>query len=423
MKSSKLLLTAIFSCSVTSLFAGGFQINEQGARQTGMVGTFVATANDPSAVFYNPAGLVNLEGKQISLGSTMVSISNTFAGTDPSPGFGTKAKAKTGYFFPSTFYYTQKINDKNAFGIGFFTPFGLGENWNEENYVGRFVLREIDLKTFYLNPTYAFRANEYLSIGVGLDFIWSHVFLSKQTAVGINPNNGEIVDAGLTEISGTSDMAIGWNVGLLSKIDKVRLGLSYKHEVTSEFKDGEAKFNITLPTTDPFYAVAKSKLVNQGATTELTYPSTLTIGAAYQITENVSVEADWSFVQWSAFEKIDLKFDSLPTETIPENYKDVWNLRFGAEWKTSEKFTVRYGYLYDRNPVPDESVSPLLPDSDRHNFSVGLGWKINENFNLDVAEMMVFANERNTNGKNRDNLNGEYRTFLNLVGLSLTYKF
>lgn len=424
MKSQKLLLFVALNLSAASAFAGGFQINEHGARQTGMVGTFVATADDPSAVFYNPAGLVNVKGKQISLGTTFITYDSQFAGKNPSPGVGTSAAAKTGYFFPSTFYYTHQLNENSTLGLGFFNPFGLGNAWDEDGYLGRFRLREVDLKSFYINPSYAFRAGEHLSIGIGLDIIWAQFKLEKEIALAIDPNTTQVVNAGTTLLEGNSDLALGWNAGILANFENVRLGLSYRHEVANEVNDKDATFDITLPSSDPFYASAVSRLKNQTFDSELTFPSTLMLGVAYQFTEKVYAEVDWSWVGWSSFDKLEFRFeDEALNQTIPEDYKDVWNLRFGIEWKAHEQFDVRYGYLYDRSPVPDGAVSPLLPGSDRHNFSVGLGWHINENMDLDISDMLVLFDDRDTNGQSHDNIDGEYRTRINLVGLSFTYKF
>src|SRR5215468_7489467 len=77
-------------------FAAGFSIFEQGARGMGFAGAFTAQANDPSAIFHNPAGIAFLKGKQIYLGATLIHPSSDFTGADPFPGASVTEKGDVG---------------------------------------------------------------------------------------------------------------------------------------------------------------------------------------------------------------------------------------------------------------------------------------------------------------------------------------
>lgn len=75
------LLALSLALPMASMGAG-FHIREQGAKAMGMANAFVAQADDPSAVFYNPAGIAFQEGTAISLGVTIINVPETeFKGT------------------------------------------------------------------------------------------------------------------------------------------------------------------------------------------------------------------------------------------------------------------------------------------------------------------------------------------------------
>src|SRR5436190_20014155 len=66
-------------------FASGFSIFEQGAKATAMGGALAATANDPSAIFYNVAGIAQLRSTEFSAGATAINFSNSFKGDPDDP--------------------------------------------------------------------------------------------------------------------------------------------------------------------------------------------------------------------------------------------------------------------------------------------------------------------------------------------------
>jgi long-subunit fatty acid transport protein len=78
------LLLASFIVAVTSsprtVGAEAFRILPQGAVATGQGGAFVAQADDPSAIHYNPAGMTQLRGVQVSAGTSLLGGSISYKG-------------------------------------------------------------------------------------------------------------------------------------------------------------------------------------------------------------------------------------------------------------------------------------------------------------------------------------------------------
>src|SRR5512139_2724011 len=132
------LLVLLLSASTS--FAAGFRLPEAGNKANAMGFAFTAQADNPSAIYYNPAGLTQLEGNNIALGVTYVKENGgTFNGLTPvdnnvpiPPGF-TNQKTETqkdlDFFLPNLYYtYTSKAKGV-SFGVGVFTPFGLGQEY------------------------------------------------------------------------------------------------------------------------------------------------------------------------------------------------------------------------------------------------------------------------------------------------------
>src|SRR5947209_18190802 len=65
-------------------WAGGVTFTEQGAAATGKANAFAGEANDPSAIFYNPAGITQLPGTQFMIGTSIVRLDSTFRSSTPS---------------------------------------------------------------------------------------------------------------------------------------------------------------------------------------------------------------------------------------------------------------------------------------------------------------------------------------------------
>ena len=138
-----LCLIAVLSpfCFLTIALGNGFDIYEQSAKAVGMAGAFTAQADDPSAIFFNPAGITQLDGTQVSVGACLVmptmqfqSNGNVIMGSYP--GEAVKIKDHT-WVIPNT-YVTHKVNDKVSIGIGSFAHFGLGVEW-PKYWGGRFT--------------------------------------------------------------------------------------------------------------------------------------------------------------------------------------------------------------------------------------------------------------------------------------------
>jgi long-chain fatty acid transport protein len=408
-------------------FGSGFAIFEQGAKATAMGGAFAATADDPSAIFYNVAGIAQQRKAEILVGGTTINFSNSFKGdpTDPLTS-GSTGEYAAHTFVPPNAYLVVPFGQNLTFGVGVFTPFGLRTNWREP-WVGRFVSRDANVKTLSVEPAIAWQTSDgRIAIGAGAEYRRSHISLNRNNAA-FDPLNGQIIDAANAYLASDWDNAWGYNVGLLFKPnDTWRLGVSYRSQMTIDYK-GSAHFTQILTGT-PIDAVVKAGLPpDQGIATSINYPATLVAGIATSgIGHGWDIEGDITHTTWSRFQTLDVSFDTTSALNFqrPQNWKDAYSYRLGANKKATANWDVRFGVLYDKNPQPTDGVGPLLPDADREGACFGIGYHSGP-WIIDLTEFALKFKNRTTNGDptQSDNFHGTYKTNANLVSFNLGYRF
>jgi len=406
-----LLLLPMLLAAATAQGAG-YAVWEMGTKSSAMGGVMTAAPDDPTAIFYNPAGLARLEGQQVTLDLTVINPYTEFSGVAPDPGYGVSEKLADPIFFLPQVYFTKRFNEEFAAGLGFYTPYGLSVEWADpENFSGRRISTFTDLKTYFVSPTVAYTPFEGVSVGLGVNLVWSHVELNRYVVEKI-PNPA---DLGKVAITGSGDLAFSVNVGALVNVtDNSTLGFSYKSK-TDLTLTGDADFttiveNAPIPADGP-------------VETAMPLPSLFSIGVASQVHEKLLVEFNYNRIQWSAFEKLELTFPEAPEadETIREEYENTTQYRFGAEFQASPELALRGGFVIDESPQPTGGVGPVLPDANRKGVSIRAGNSLS-NVQLDLYNLFLFMEGREIRD-NFDGYNGDYHTYTNLFGLGLTYHF
>jgi len=425
--SSRLLfLIAAAMLVVSSVsYGSGFSFFEQGAKATAMAGAFSATADDPSAIFYNVAGIAQQRKAAVMFGGTTVNFSNQFTG-DPNDPF---TSGTTGHYARHTFvipnaYAVLPVGQNLTFGVGVFTPFGLRTNWADP-WVGRFSSRDANIKTINVEPAVAWQTTDgRLAIGIGADYRRGRVMLN-QNIPAYNPFTQRIADVGNAYLSSDWDTAWGWNAGILFKPSSAwRIGASYRAPMTIDF-GGTATFT-QIKTNTPLDPLAAGLIPpSQNVATAINFPGTAIAGVAYSGWNNWTIEGDVTHTNWSRFKQLDVHFLTTPAANITrvENWKDTYSYRLGMNKDVTPDWSVRFGALYDQNPQPTNVVSPLLPDADRLGATLGVGWRSKSGLFIDATEFVLHFKNRSTNGQSLENFNGSYKTNANLITVDFGYRF
>ena len=411
-------------------FAGGFQLNEHGARAMAVGGAFVARASDPSALFFNPAGMSQLRGTQIMAGTTLIMPSFKFRGPT-NYNVNTEVKMADQVFTPINFYATHTFDggtlDGLAIGLGVYNPYGLGTKW-DDNWVGKTITQETKLTTFFFSPTVSYAINDMISVGAGASYVLGDVKL-RQAVTLFDP-------AMNLDLEGDGN-GFGWNASILVKpIDLLSVGFCYRSSVKLDL-EGTAKFSNQTTSMAALFPGGDVK-------TSIELPSTFFAGIAFFPMDNLEIEVDYQGTGWSSYKQLDIDFvndaTTDPNKVIkqadvssPKNYEDSYIIRAGVEYNlVNAGLKLRGGFLYDKNPVPDAHVEPLLPDANRQGISFGLGYKVMPSLTIDASYLFLSFAQRTTTATSFDTrptggtdygvyFDGTYNGSTHLIAIDFTY--
>jgi long-chain fatty acid transport protein len=414
------VLVLMFAASTS--FAAGFRLPEAGVKAMGMGFAFTAQADDPSAIYFNPAGLTQLKGQNVMAGVTYVRENGgEFTGTTPrtlnGETYDTRSETqKTLNFFIPNAYYTRTTNAGNfAYGVGMYSPFGLGQEYKDKNTsIFRNQATRMDLLTVVINPTIAFDVNEVLSVGAGIDYMYGKLKAYDATQSAFK-----------THYEGAGD-AWAYNFGLLLKPSKnLKVGFNYRSPFKISVKDGDWTANDNL-VSGAYLASVGYPMGTSKASANLTLPATAALGVAYTLDRlTLSADADWTF--WSSYNQLKIVNSTVPNFNVtrPKNWVDVCAVRLGAEYRVTDPLALRAGFVYDPTPVPADTMGPELPDATRLNYMVGVGYKVGP-WTIDGAFMYINKFDRTVNNQNNTTglgFNGTWTGNAWLVGTDVGYKF
>lgn len=396
----------LFGCFVsTALFAGGYGVSLQSQKFLGMAHAGTGLYLDASAIFFNPGALAQQQTPwEFTLGVNPLFATGYYQ--NPT----TKAKAETNnpVGTPLQFYASHKINQQLTVGLGFYTPFGSGIQWDKD-WEGRALITKIKLKTYFLQPTLSYAINDWLGIGAGLSIALGDVVLAKD----IPTINGDM------ELNGKAKPAIGYNLGIyLQPTDKLSLGINYRSKVDLKVKDGDATFRVPE-------ALANTKIFTKdtfGAS--LPMISSLNLGLAYRFDSQWTLATDINFNNWSEYEELLIEFDQNNALNAPQerNYKNTVTARIGMQYTVNEKLTTRAGFYYDPTPVRKHLFTPETPSMNSLGFTLGGSYRPHPKLGIDFSLLVINGMERNA-GYEKDNFKGDFRSFAISPGIGLSYSF
>ena len=419
--------------NTTYAIASGYGVFTQGASGLGQANAVVAHTTGPSSLYFNPALINDVPGRQVEIGTTGV-----YSDRDIDYTGGGSENGDSAWNFPSTFYYTHQANDKLTSGIGIFFPFGLSNEW-DDNYDGRYIATSAEMLTMNINPAVSYRITDRLSLAVGLDLVYLDTEIKANinqavAGAGLPPELGGPIFEPLPDVKqkfSGDGWGAGFNLGVLFKAtDRVSIGAAYRSQVDIDI-EGDISFN----GVDP-----RMQLLFRGgnAESDIELPAQFTIGVATQITDALLIEVGARWEDWDVNDKqvLDLQNPVLGETRIVQNrnWHSTWSYRIGANYQINDSVALNCGYLYGQDAVPNETFEPIIPDSDAHLFTVGTDLK-KEAWTISVAFGYEYREERTKNNAVGDPLgslaagypvgtaNGDYNTDLYLFALSLGYAF
>jgi long-chain fatty acid transport protein len=384
----------------------------EGAKAAAMGGAFAAVADDPSAIAHNPAGLTILKGTNVYNGISLVSLSSNYESPE-----GRSETTSFQLFFPPHAFLTSNLGFENfAFGLGIYSPFGIGGRKWSDTGLTRYASTRSTIATVNINPTVAWRILPQLSLGVGLDILYS----SNQMARMVNQSIFAFRDARLS-FKG-SGIGIGGNFGiLLFPEGKFSFAFAYRSRIRVKQR-GTLALEAIAP---PLQSLFGSGVFRTKASMVMEFPHTFIWGAAYRPSPRMTLSLEINWFLWSVLnqESLNLKTQvpaaKLTNIPLDFQWKDFLVIMVGMDYKLSKRFSVRGGYVYEQTMVPDNTLTPGEPDADQHYITVGFGYRPGK-WTIDAFYAIGFYVDRNV-----DNaiLSGEYHSLDNIGGVSIGYRF
>jgi long-chain fatty acid transport protein len=387
----------VIGAPVPELFALGFRNPDQGAAATAQGNAFVAQADDATAVYYNPAGLTQIKGTEIDSGGDL-----SFP-DDKLKGGGSGAKMNTMSLIPHLYATTDfgMTNSPWRFAIGVNVPFGSESEYSQSGPFSNLVTKA-SMQVFNIQPTVAYKFNEHLSLGAGLNVYDAYTAL----------NSHALTEDGHFHFDG-GGVAVGGTAGLMWKITPQHtVGVVYRSPFTVNFK-GPAQLNV------PSYSIKESS----GGQASMRFPQTIAAGYAFRPVPKLKLEADVEWTDWQPLHQLTLHAPNSPLvngKVIPFNWMDSFLYEFGAQYDVNQHWKVRGGYIYSTDTVPNSSFSPSVPDSTRHVFSVGVGYATTR-FTIDAVYQYTIAEDRTVN--NGSAADGTWQISNNSVMVTTGLKF
>ena len=411
MKTTNSLLCAasILALSAPSAFSLGFRLADQNAEATARGNAFAATADNPSAVYYNPAGITQLEGTRLLLGSYATSLR---VRVDPAAP-GAPAFSNTNnelQFAPHFFVTTKPQGSAFAFGLGIYAPYGLGLEYPDDASF-RTTARLGKILYVAINPVVAWKICDSLSIAAGPSVNYGSAELQ----------NGVLAVGDTFKFKGDG---VSYSFSAGAKWDPHRMhhfGVTYHSATTIEFSGHTTLRTDPFTVATPFGPFPVAGLdQREDADARVQIPQNIVFGYSFTPTPdwNFEFNADWT--DWNELNTVTIRQQRSGDIALPFDWQSSWFWEFGVTKKFSHGWQASVGYIWSENSVPNDTFNPIVPDSNRHVLSAGFGQKL-KHFNWNIAYQWAYGPTRTiTQGTPAD---GTYRAQGNALNLTLGYDF
>ena len=433
----------------TAVNAAGFALIEQSA--SGMGNSFAggaAVAEDASTVFFNPAGLTRLEGRQLSGALHYINPKSKFNNEGSKTALGQPLTGddddggRDGWV--PNLYYTQDLAERWKVGIGINAPFGLTTEYDDD-WIGRYHAVKSDVVTLNINPSLAYKANDNISLGFGVSAQYIDVELTSAIDMGsvcfaqelgavIPPGTCNALGSGPQQNDGFAKLTadswdFGYNFGFLYEFTTAsRVGVHYRSKIKHSL-EGDANF--TVPGELGFLT-STGNFVDSNLTADVSLPDSLSVSYFQELNASVAFMFDWTLTRWSSFDELRIDYDSNQPDTVTtEDWDDSNRFSAGLNYRLNPSWLLRFGMAYDQTPIPNSKHrTPRLPGNDRTWVSFGFNFQPQDNLSMDFGYAHLFIPDADINNTYESGvptlnhtLSGSYELQVDIVSAQLNWKF
>lgn len=442
--------------------ASAFQLKENSAKALGTAFAGSATAgNDASVIANNPAAMTMLDGSTFQADVTAINFSTKFTGTTRDA-FGRPIAGSDGGDAGTTIpvpamFFQSKVSDRWHVGLALTAPFGFKTDYDND-FVGRYSGLKSDFKSLDATLSASFDVTDTFTLGasaiaqrtsanltsainfntVGLSLIQQGAAAGAIPAAAVPTYLGLVNAAlppgtdGYAKIKG-DDWAYGWQLaGFWKLTDQDRFALNYRSKIDHTL-EGTANFQVPSQVSALLGAVPPSLLAggvpftHTTGTADFTTPSVATASFWHQDVK-FGLGADLSYTKWDSFKTLSVNYGNpaQPATVTDYNWRNSWFASVGGEYYVNDKLTLRAGIAVDSTPTYADTRDVRVPDSTRKWLAFGVGYKVSENFDLNLGAAHIFVNKAHINAATsptNDVTTGESDDKGNLLSMSAQYRF
>jgi long-chain fatty acid transport protein len=387
-----LLTTALLAAVPFSVHAVGFRLPNQDPEAIARGNAFAATADNPSAIYYNPAGITQLEGNHLRAGVYLLSTGVTYS----SPA-GTAEADSDFQPVPQLYYVCSPAESQFSFGLGMYAPYGLAMDWGE-NTPFKTLAEQGQVLYACFNPVVAWQVHPTLSIAIGPTINYSKAEFER--SIGLGPGDRFIFKG--------DGVAYGFNAGIRwQPMEQLAFGVNYRSETEVEYEGRSAliPYAPQTPTHGP-----------------LVYPQFVVVGVSYRPTKDWNFEFNVDWTEWSKVNDIVFNGTAFGNVALPLNLKSSLMYEFGITRQFGNGYFGSIGYFYSENSFPDLNFNPILPDSNLHLGSIGFGHR-GERWEWAAAYHFGYNPERIVSGSLPGLADGRYEILNHAFNIAVTFKF
>jgi long-chain fatty acid transport protein len=391
-----IVLAALFASALVVSSAGeaGAQPVDPfglGSRGTALAGAVTADVADASANYYNPAGIVRDGKLRLMLGYLYATPDLHVNGRDSSPDdisgvvFGLLVPGEIG-------------GVKFGFGLGGHIPDGrVSRSRSLPRRQPRWELYDNRPHRTYLAASVAVAPVPWLRVGGGIGFqalSANNLFISGDLGLLGAERSTDLVQRVSFELQTIRFPQAGIQV---DPTDWLSIGATYRgaYKLSADLI-GEVRASLLAPGLDPFagYVFLETASVN------CYVPHQISLGTTLRPLDGLSVRAELTWLNWSAYESpvglsdvtltiavpenladlIRVPSSITPGRPIPSGFQDRFVPRLAVEYThklaTDVSLAGRLGYLYENSPAPEQTGFTNLIDTDRHALSAGVGIRL-----------------------------------------------
>lgn len=377
----RLVLGAVLAALPSVGRANGMRLGSQDGFASARGEAFVATADNPAAIYYNPAGITQIEGGRISSGIYGINLNPTYTPPSAAVNAGSTYKVEDKWAAaPSTFLVYSPRDSRWSAGMGVYAPYGGSITWPQDTGFRAVALRT-KLTYVTANPVIACELAPGLSIGVGA--MVNYADLQLEQGIRRDEWPAPFVDYFRFQGEGWS---VGYNAGILwQPHEMLSFGANFRSSVTTEFEGH---------TDVEFYPVIRSNY-RSAAQASYNFPLTAVLGVSYKPTPRWNLEFDADFTDWSSLGTVTI-YQANPNPNVQSNpafilnWQPSWMYEFGITRFLDAGWKLSLGYVFNENSVPDAHYTPLAADLDRHFLTCGVGHQ-GKKLDFDVTYQFGFG--------------------------------